>query len=58
MATSIMPLVAQSVLEIAVVAFAGWELWKLRTAKPKDPQQSADPPGHAIGEHGLDDGGP
>ena len=58
MATSIMPLVAQSVLEIAVVAFAGWELWKLRTPKPKAPPPSADPPGHPIGEHGLDDGGP
>ncbi len=58
MATSIMPLVAQSVLEIAVVAFAGWELWKLRTPKPKDPPPSADPPGHPVGEHGLDDGGP
>ncbi len=57
MAASLMPLVAQSVLELAVVGFAGWELWKLRAPKPKDPP-SADPPGHAVGEHGLDDGGP
>ena len=60
MATSIMPLVAQSLLELAVVAVAGWEIWKLRTPKAKDPPAppSADPPRHPIGEHGLDDGGP
>ncbi len=51
-------LIAQTVLEGAVVAWAGWEIWKLRTPKPKDappPSASADPPGHAVGEHPLDD---
>ena len=57
MTTSIMPLVAQSVLELAVVGWAGWEIWKLRTPKPTKPPPSADAPGHAVGEHGLDDGG-
>ena len=57
MATSIVPLVAQSGLELAVVAWAGWEIWKLRTPKAPPPP-SADAPGHAVGEHGLDDGGP
>ena len=58
MTLRIMPLVAQSVLELAVVAFAGWELWKLRTPKVEDRPPSGDPPGHSIREHGLDDGGP
>ncbi len=59
MAPSMTPLVAQSVLELAVVAFAGWEIWKLRTPKPKTPPPpSAGPPGHPVGEHSLDDGGP
>ncbi len=55
-------LVAQTVLEGAVVAWAGWEIWKLRTPKAKDatppcdpPSASADPAGHAVGEHPLDD---
>lgn len=56
------PLIAQSLLEIAVVAFAGWEIWKLRTPKAKPdvapPPPSADAAGHAVGEHGLDDGRP
>ena len=64
MHTSPVPLIAQSLIEIGVVAFAGWEIWKLRTPKPKKPPPppspdtaSADPAGHAVGEHGLDDGG-
>ena len=52
----IAPLVVQTVLEAGVVAWAGWEIWKLRTPKPKDtPPPSADPPRHPVGEHGLDD---
>ena len=34
MPTSAMPLIAQTVLEGAVVAWAGWEVWKLRAPKP------------------------
>ena len=60
MHTSPWPLIAQSLLEIGVVAFAGWEIWKLRTPKPKaappPAPPSAEATGHAVGEHGLDDG--
>ena len=54
---------------VAALAWAGWELWSVRTRKP-DPAaaergtaqaaapDSARPAGHAVGEHGLDDGGP
>lgn len=54
------PLIAQSLIELAVVSFAGWEIWKLRTPKPKapPPPPSADAAGHSVGEHGLDDGRP
>ncbi len=54
---SLTPLLAQTALEVAVVAWAGWEVWKLRSPKPKPPP-SAEPPGHAVWEHGLDDRGP
>ena len=51
-------LIVQTVLEGAVVAWAGWQIWTLRTPKPKDappPSASPDAPGHAVGEHPLDD---
>ncbi len=51
-------LVAQTALEAAVVAWAGWEIWTLRTPKRQDaprPSTQADPPGHAVGEQPLDD---
>ena len=38
---------------LAGLGWAGWELWSLR--KKKDPPPSADAPGHAVGEHPLDD---
>lgn len=57
----LLKLAGQSVLELAAVGWAGWELWKLRTPKQKPP--SAEPPSshaprHAVGEHPLDDGRP
>ncbi len=57
--------------EGGAVAFAAWELWKIRPAKKKeadkaDPQstfsraapklRSPEPSGHAEGEHRPDDG--
>ncbi len=58
---------------VAALAWAAWELWSVRSRKP-DPAPtpvstsaapvepaapgSARSPGHAVGEHGLDDGGP
>lgn len=59
MTQSATPLIAQTLLETAVVAWAGWEVWKLRTPRPPKardaPPPSAGAPGHAIGEHPLDD---
>ena len=53
----LLKLAGQSVLELAAVGWAGWELWKLRTPKAKPPPEppASGPPGHAVGEHGLDD---
>ena len=51
----VVPLLAQTALEAAVVGWAGWEVWKLRKPKPPPPP-SAEPPGHAVGKHPLDDG--
>jgi hypothetical protein len=57
--------------EGGAVAFAAWELWKIRPAKKKDADKaeaqsafacaapksgSPEPPGHAEGEHRPDDG--
>ena len=50
------PLVAQTALEAAVVAWAGWEIWKLRTPKAPAPPPSIEPARHAVGEQPLDDG--
>ncbi len=57
MATGIIPLIASTALEAGVVAWGGWELWKLRTPRPKPkPPPPSGAPGHAVGEHPLDDG--
>ncbi len=53
---NLLPLAAQSVLELAAVAWAGWELWSLRKKPPKPPPSSADPPRHPVGKQGLDEG--
>jgi hypothetical protein len=40
------------------LAFGVWQLWTVRTQRPKAPQDRAasdEGPGHAEGEHGLDD---
>ncbi len=51
------PLIAQTALEAGVVAWAGWELWKLRSPRPKPPPApSADPARHPVGQQPLDDG--
>ena len=45
---------------IAVIALVGWQLWSINRTIARDKAEAArkesDTPGHAVGEHGLDEG--
>lgn len=56
MAMSFTALAASTLLEGGAIAWAAWELWSLRKRKGDPPAPPpSDPPGHAVGEHPLDD---
>ena len=53
MTGGLLKLAGQSVLELAAVGWAGWELWKLRTPGPKPPAPSPPPSPHPQGRRGI-----